>query len=421
MARLFRKAPDAIAETLFPQPLQFLARELRKTEYPEETRQGFATPQDALVALAKEGEQRRYPNGMQAACSECARQGARHHRRAQIRAVLSDRPRHRALCAIERHSVPGPRLGGEFRDLLLPRHHRGRSREGRSPVRALRLRRTARAARHRRRFRARAARGGHPVHLQNNMAASTPGLPPPSSAIAAAAPSARSARSSACPTTPSARSPARSGAGRWPACADKEARRAGLDPSDPRLQQVMALAQELMGFPRHLSQHVGGFAITRSRLDEVVPIENAAMEDRTVIEWDKDDLNDLGLLKVDVLGLGMLSCLRRAFDLLRIHYGKRVRCRSSQAGRRRQSRDLPHDLARRHHRRVPDREPGADVDAAAAAAGEILRSRHRGRDRAAGTDPGQHGASLSAAREGCAITASSRTILAVAGAWRKDD
>jgi error-prone DNA polymerase len=101
---------------------------------------------------------------------------------------------------------------------------------------------------------------------------------------------------------------------------EKEARRAGLDPSDPKLQQVMALAQELMGFPRHLSQHVGGFAITRSRLDEVVPVENAAMEDRTVIEWDKDDLNDLELLKVDVLGLGMLSCLRRGFDLLRIHY-----------------------------------------------------------------------------------------------------
>ena len=76
-----------------------------------------------------------------------------------------------------------------------------------------------------------------------------------------------------------------------------------------------------MGLPRHLSQHVGGFVITRSRLDEVVPIENAAMEDRTVIEWDKDDLESLGLLKVDVLALGMLSCLRRGFDLLRRHYG----------------------------------------------------------------------------------------------------
>ena len=101
----------------------------------------------------------------------------------------------------------------------------------------------------------------------------------------------------------------------------KEARRVGLDPSDPRLRMTLALTHELQGFPRHLSQHVGGFVITRTRLDKVVPIENAAMEDRTVIEWDKDDLEALGLLKVDVLGLGMLSCLRRSFDLLRAHYG----------------------------------------------------------------------------------------------------
>ncbi|MGE3991475.1 error-prone DNA polymerase [Pseudorhodoplanes sp.] len=102
--------------------------------------------------------------------------------------------------------------------------------------------------------------------------------------------------------------------------AEKEVRRAGLDPSDPRLRMTLALTQELQGFPRHLSQHVGGFVITRTRLDEVVPVENAAMEDRTVIEWDKDDLDALGLLKVDVLGLGMLSCLRRAFNFLRVHY-----------------------------------------------------------------------------------------------------
>jgi DNA polymerase III alpha subunit len=100
----------------------------------------------------------------------------------------------------------------------------------------------------------------------------------------------------------------------------QEARRAGFDPDDPRLKQTIALSQALMGFPRHLSQHVGGFVITRSRLDEVVPVENAAMDERTVIEWDKDDLNDLDLLKVDVLGLGMLSCLRRSFDLLKEHY-----------------------------------------------------------------------------------------------------
>src|SRR5207302_6157697 len=100
----------------------------------------------------------------------------------------------------------------------------------------------------------------------------------------------------------------------------KETRRIGLDPADRRLRMARSFARVLTGFPRHLSQHVGGFVITRSRLDEVVPIENAAMEDRTVIEWDKDDLNELGILKVDVLGLGMLSCLRRSFDLLRAHY-----------------------------------------------------------------------------------------------------
>jgi error-prone DNA polymerase len=103
---------------------------------------------------------------------------------------------------------------------------------------------------------------------------------------------------------------------------EKEARRAGLDPSDPRLNQVMQLAEELIDTPRHLSQHVGGFLITRSRIDEVVPVENAAMDERTAIEWDKDDLDTLRLLKVDVLGLGMLSCLRRGLDLLRIHYKK---------------------------------------------------------------------------------------------------
>src|SRR2546421_8664407 len=82
----------------------------------------------------------------------------------------------------------------------------------------------------------------------------------------------------------------------------------------------MRLAGELIGTPRHLSQHPGGFLITRSRIDEVVPVENAAMDERTVIEWEKDDLESLRLLKVDVLGLGMLTCLRRGLDLLRIHY-----------------------------------------------------------------------------------------------------
>jgi len=105
---------------------------------------------------------------------------------------------------------------------------------------------------------------------------------------------------------------------------EKYVREAGLDPSDPLLARCLELAHELIGFPRHLSQHVGGFVLTRGPLSEVVPIGNAAMEDRTVIEWDKDDLDALGLLKVDVLGLGMLTCIRKAFALLKEHYDKEV-------------------------------------------------------------------------------------------------
>jgi error-prone DNA polymerase len=101
---------------------------------------------------------------------------------------------------------------------------------------------------------------------------------------------------------------------------DRQVRQAGLDPDNPTILQAITLARELLGFPRHLSQHVGGFVLTRGRLDETVPIGNAAMDDRTFIEWDKDDIDTLKLMKVDVLALGMLSCLRRGFDLLRAHY-----------------------------------------------------------------------------------------------------
>ncbi|MEM6886710.1 MAG: error-prone DNA polymerase [Pseudomonadota bacterium] len=94
----------------------------------------------------------------------------------------------------------------------------------------------------------------------------------------------------------------------------------GLDAEDRRLAQTIALVYEINGFPRHLSQHVGGFVVTEGRLDELVPIENATMEGRTVICWDKDDIDSLGILKVDVLSLGMLTCIRKAFDLIRMHH-----------------------------------------------------------------------------------------------------
>ena len=98
-------------------------------------------------------------------------------------------------------------------------------------------------------------------------------------------------------------------------------READLDPADPLLRRTVALADELIGFPRHLSQHVGGFVLTRDSLEEIVPIGNGAMKDRTFVEWDKDDLDALGLTKVDVLGLGMLTCIRKTFGLLAHHKG----------------------------------------------------------------------------------------------------
>ena len=111
--------------------------------------------------------------------------------------------------------------------------------------------------------------------------------------------------------------------GSWGSGVDEEkVREAGMDPDNPVLRWLVRLAGQLLGFPRHLSQHVGGFVLAQGRLDEMVPIGNAAMEDRTFIEWDKDDLDALGLMKVDVLALGMLTCIRKSFDLIRAHVGR---------------------------------------------------------------------------------------------------
>ena len=99
----------------------------------------------------------------------------------------------------------------------------------------------------------------------------------------------------------------------------------GLDPHNPRVEKWLVLAKQLMGFPRHLSQHVGGFVISRGRLDRLVPIENAAMPERSIIQWDKDDIDALGLMKVDVLALGMLSAIRRALADISQRDGQRFR------------------------------------------------------------------------------------------------
>lgn len=104
---------------------------------------------------------------------------------------------------------------------------------------------------------------------------------------------------------------------------DDRVAEAGLDLNDPHLRRVVKLAEQMIGMPRHLSQHVGGFILTERLLTETVPVGNGAMDERTFIEWDKDDIEELGILKIDVLALGMLTCVRKAFDLIEQHHGER--------------------------------------------------------------------------------------------------
>ena len=105
--------------------------------------------------------------------------------------------------------------------------------------------------------------------------------------------------------------------------AEERAADAGLDLGDPHLKRTIRLAEQLIGMPRHLSQHVGGFILTERPLTETVPVGNGAMDDRTFIEWDKDDIDELGILKIDVLALGMLTCIRKCLDLVEQHHGER--------------------------------------------------------------------------------------------------
>ncbi len=159
--------------------------------------------------------------------------------------------------------------------------------------------------------------------------------------------------------------------GRWSDDAPplERLRESGFDPDSPLLRRVLALTQQLIGFPRHLSQHPGGFVISEHPLDTLVPVENAAMAERTIIQWDKDDLDAVGLLKVDILALGMLSAIRRCFDLLRRH--RHLDLSLAQIPKD-DAATYDDDQQGRHHRRVPDRIAGTDVDAAQAQAAEFL-------------------------------------------------
>ena len=133
--------------------------------------------------------------------------------------------------------------------------------------------------------------------------------------------------------------------------AEREAKELNLNLEDRRLRLTLELAKQLIGTPRHLSQHPGGFVLTLDRLDELVPVEPAAMDNRQVIEWDKDDIDALKFMKVDVLGLGMLGCMRRAFDLLDKRQRQAARSRDHPCRRPRHLRDDPQGG---HHGHVPD-------------------------------------------------------------------
>ena len=323
MARLFEDAPNAITQTqVFLDGLQFSLDDLRY-DYPDELREGYATPQLALEAFTREGAARRYPQGAPPKVAATIAHELR------LVAQLDYAPyfltvhdivrfaRSRGILCQGRGSAANScvcfclgitEVDPAFHDLLFERfisperkeppdidvdfeHERreevmqyiyakfGRDRAGlAASVTTYRARSSVRET---------AKVFGLSNDLINSLSSAIWGW-------------------------------------RISEIAPKEIVRLGLDPTEPRLAQAMAMAQEISGFPRHLGQHSGGFVITRSRLDTVVPIMNAAMEERTTVEWDKNDLDALGILKIDVLALGMLSCLRRGFDLLEKHYGERL-------------------------------------------------------------------------------------------------
>ena len=171
---------------------------------------------------------------------------------------------------------------------------------------------------------------------------------------------------------------------------------AGLPKAHPRMPAFISLYQAIYGLPRHLGQHSGGMIICQGKLSSFVPLENASMPGRVVAQWDKDDCEDLGIVKVDLLGLGMMSVMQDAFELCR------------ERGRPLDLAHIPkddpatyrNDAEGRHDRCFSNREPRANGDAAAHEAEMFLRRRHRSRDHSARTDPGRHGASLSGATRG---------------------
>ena len=319
MARLFRSCPDAIAETLrFAGELRFSLDELRH-QYPDEDLFGGLPAQDALARLARDGLAVRYPAGIPEAVaaqveSELAIVATLGYapyfitvwdivRFARDRGILCQgrgSAANSAVCYAIGVTEVDPALG----NLLFERFISPERREPPDIDVDFEHERREEVIQ----------------YIYDKYGRDHAGL-----AATIVTYRGRSAiRETAkafgfSADTVSALSGAVSG---WSAApGTREARAAGLSAAEDRTRLALDVANRLMGFPRHLSQHVGGFVITRDRLDEVVPVAPAAMEGRSVVEWDKDDLDALGILKIDILALGMLSCLRRGFDLLRAHYG----------------------------------------------------------------------------------------------------
>jgi error-prone DNA polymerase len=320
MARLFRRHPDAIAETMrFVEGCTFSLDELRY-EYPEETCEGFATPQDALVAFTEEGARRRYPDGI----PPKVRHALDHE--LKLIAELNYAPyfltvydivrfaRSKEILCQGRGSAANSavcyclhvtEVDPNQIDLLFERFVSAERREPPDIDVDFEHERREEVIQYiyNRYGRHRAGLAATVICYRGRSAIRDVGK-----------------AFGLSEDTISALSGTLSG---WTSAApvDDQVRALGLDPTDHRLGLALRLADELGDAPRHLSQHVGGFVMTRGRLDELIPVSNAAMENRTVVEWDKDDLNALGILKVDVLALGMLSCVRKALHMLHDHYG----------------------------------------------------------------------------------------------------
>jgi error-prone DNA polymerase len=322
MRRLFIEAPEAVSETLrFLDGLAFSLDELGN-DYPEELREGYATPQEALAAFAAEGAARRYPSGVPehvttaiahelslVARMEYAPYFLTVHdivRFARSRGILCQgrgSAANSTLCFCLGITEVDP----AFHDLLFERFISVDRREPPDIDVDFEHERREEVMQYiyERYGRSRAALTASVVTYRARSAIREVGK------VFGLSDDAIGALSGTI-----------WGFGEGAAVNEDETRRAGLEPTEPGLAKALALARELSGFPRHLSQHTGGFVITRTRLDEVVPIANASMADRTTVEWDKDDLDALGILKIDVLALGMLSCLRGCFDLLARHYDR---------------------------------------------------------------------------------------------------